>query len=40
VRVQAAGVYISAFEQITAQKFAFPDAAMPTLERIRKALLK
>ncbi|MBE2191601.1 MAG: phosphoribosylaminoimidazolesuccinocarboxamide synthase [Alphaproteobacteria bacterium] len=40
VRVQAAAVYISAFEHITGQKFAFPDAAMPTLERIRKALLK
>ena len=40
VRVQAASVYISAFEHITGQKFAFPDAALPTLERIRKALLK
>lgn len=40
VRVQAAEVYISAYEQITGQKFEFPDAALPTLERIRKALLK
>ncbi|HNQ92200.1 MAG TPA: phosphoribosylaminoimidazolesuccinocarboxamide synthase [Alphaproteobacteria bacterium] len=39
VRVKAAEVYISAFEQITGQKFEFPDPSVPTLERIRNALL-
>ena len=40
VVLQAAGVYIKAYETITGQAFALPDLNVPVLERIRKNLAK
>ena len=40
VVLQAAEVYIKAFETITGAAFAFPDLSVPVLERIRKNLAK
>ena len=40
VLVQAALVYIQAFEKITGKAFALPDLSVPPLERIRANLAK
>lgn len=40
VILEAAAVYIRAFEMITGQRFAVPSPALPTLERIRQNLVK
>ena len=36
--LQTAGVYIEAFETLTAQRFQPPDGATPVLARIRRSL--
>ena len=38
MRLQTAAVYISAFETITGEGFAWPDAQIPPMDRIRSAL--
>src|SRR5262249_5012532 len=38
MRLHTAAVYISAFETITGEAFAWPDAVIPPLDRIRSAL--
>lgn len=40
VVMQAAGVYIKAFETITGQSFVLPDLNVPVLDRVRKNLQK
>jgi phosphoribosylaminoimidazole-succinocarboxamide synthase len=40
VRLNAARIYISAFERITGKTFTYPDSNVPILDRIRKNLAK
>jgi phosphoribosylaminoimidazole-succinocarboxamide synthase len=38
IRLQAGAIYIGAFEKITGQPFEWPDASVPVIERVQKAL--